>query len=89
MDTFLCNQLSNGSNKCLWLVLGGGLVLIQYRRMHLSSKKDCLRKNSKLHLSYQDKLRNTWLGLCFVYGMWFFLRKPVAFLLCVEPVFVE
>ena len=37
MDRFLCNQLSNGSNKCLWLVLFGGLVLIQCTRIHLRS----------------------------------------------------
>ena len=89
MDTFLCNQLSNGSNKCLWLVLGGGLVLIQCRRMHLSSKRTAYLKIANcIVISRRTAERVVGPAFC-VWYVGFFTKKSVAFLLCVGPVFVE
>ena len=73
MDTFLCNQLTNGSKKCLWLVLGGGLVLIQCPRMHLSSKRTAYLKIPNCIIISRRTAERV-VGLAFVYGMWDFFK---------------
>ena len=70
MDTFLCNQLTNGSNKCLWLVLGGGLVLIQCARMHLSSKRTAYLKIANC-IVISRRTAERVVGPAFVYGLSF------------------
>ena len=72
MDTFLCNQLTNGSKKCLWLVLGGGLVLIQCSRMHLSSKRTAYLKIANC-IVISRRTAERVVGPAFVYGTWDFL----------------
>ena len=77
MDTFLCNQLTNGSNKCLWLVLGGGLVLIQCARMHLSSKRTAYMKLVNCIVISRRTAEGV-VEPAFVYGTWDYLKNSVA-----------
>ena len=69
MDTFLFNQLTNESNKCLWLVLGGGLVLIQCARMHFGSMRTAYLKIANC-IVISRRTAERVVGPAFVYGMW-------------------
>ena len=68
MDTFLCNQLTNESNKCLWLVLGGVLVLIQCARMHFGSMRTAYLKIANCIVISRRTVERA-VGPVFVYGM--------------------
>ena len=55
----------------LWLVLGGGLVLIQCTRMHLRSNRTAYLKIANC-IVISRRTAERVVGPAFVYGMWDF-----------------